>query len=459
MTQPIFRRTFVKHFATAGAALPGVLPLLVRAASPNGKLQCAFVGTGGVAGGHVGYVARIGENCVAYCDVEVARHAHAASLWPHAAAFQDYRQMFDKHHREMDVVFVGTPDHHHFPASAIAIQHGKHVYTQKPLTWSVGEARKLTELAARYKVATQMGNQGHANSGWRVLVAWIREGVIGHVKEVHSWSDRPIWPQGLEVGRPEGQDPIPSGLNWDCWVGPAPMRPFKATRRDSVANSDVTAYHPVVWRGWFDFGSGAMGDMACHTMDGVFWALDPGHPISVEPLYAPAHNGETFPKASILKWTFAATDQRPAFDAYWYDGGLMPPRPPELEADRQLPMGAGNLFIGTKGTIMVSGAYGDSPRIIPESKQLEIGRPRNPIQPSPGHFEEFIMAAKGERPIDFPQSNFAYAGPFTEVLQLGNVALRVRRKIDWDGLNMRITNVPEANQFLDREPRQGWKVV
>ena len=449
----------MKHAAFAGAVLPAVLPRLTRAASPNDRLNCAFVGTGGVAGGHVAYVNQIKENCVAYCDVEIARHAHAAQLWPQAGAYQDYRRMFDKHHDEIDAVFVGTPDHHHFPASAIAIQHGLHCYTQKPLTWSVGEARKLTELAARYKVATQMGNQGHAGSGWRLLVAWIREGVIGDVKEVHCWSDRPIWPQGLEISRPQGEDSVPQGLDWDCWLGPAPVRPFKATRRDTVANVDVTAYHPVVWRGWFDFGSGAMGDMAPHIMDGMFWALDPGHPTSVEPLFAPAHNGETFPKASILKWAFPAKNGRPGFEAYWYDGGLMPPRPAELEAGRELPIGAGSLFVGTKGTILASGAAGDSVRVIPEARQREIGRPKNPIEPSPGHFEEFIMAAKGEKPIDFPKSNFAYAGPFTEVLQLGNVALRVRRKIEWDGAAMKVTNHGDANQYLDREPRAGWKVV
>ncbi len=457
MSHRTTRRTFVKQMTTAGLVLSAAMPPLLRAASPGGKLNVAFVGTGGVAGGHVQAMSSMGQNCPCYADVDIQRQAGAARLFPAAKAYQDYRQMFDQHHREIDAVFVGTPDHHHFPASAIAIQHGKHVYTQKPLTWSVGEARKLTELAARYKVATQMGNQGHALSGWRIVVAWIREGVIGQVKEVHSWSDRPIWPQGLEIGRPQGEDPVPAGFDWDIWVGPAPMRPFKKTRFDAVSNSQVTAYHPVVWRGWFDFGSGAMGDMACHTMDGLFWALDPGHPSSIEPLFAPAHNGETFPKASILKWTFPARGDRPGFDAYWYDGGLMPPRPPELEPDRQLPMGAGNLFIGTKGTIMVSSANGESPRIIPESKMQQIGRPKNPLDPSPGHFEEFVMAARGEKAIDFPKSNFAYAGPMTQTLQLGNVALRVRQKIEWDG--QKVTNVPQAHEYLDREPRPGWKVV
>jgi predicted dehydrogenase len=272
---------------------------------------------------------------------------------------------------------------------------------------------------------------------------WIHSGAIGHVTEAHTWSNRPIWPQGM--GRPEEVDEVPASLNWDVWLGPAPLRPFKAN-----------VYHRFNWRGWWDFGAGALGDMACHTMDGVHWALDPGHPDSIEPVALSPITAEAFPNASMIKWEFPRKGRRRAFTSYWYDGGLKPEKPEALELARELPT-TGNLFIGTKGTLLVSGDYGNSPRIIPESRMKEIGKPPQLLERSPGHIEEWVLASRGEKPLDFPKSSFSYAGPFSEMILLGNVALRVGRRIEWDGPNMQVTNLPEANQYINKEYRQGWR--
>jgi predicted dehydrogenase len=388
------------------------------------NVRIAFIGTAGIGGYHLENAADLGLGCPCYCDVDSRNFGQAAELYPHARQYQDYRQMFDKEHKNIDGVMIGIPDHHHYVATMIAMQLGKHVYTQKPLTHTPWEARQLVAAARKYKVATQMGNQGHAKEGWRLVYEWIHSGALGQIREVHTWTDRPIWPQGIE--RPEGEDVVPASLNWDVWLGPAPVRPFKKG-----------VYHQFNWRGWWDFGCGALGDMACHTMDGIFWALDPGYPTVIEPIALTAVNNETFPKASMIKWEFPAKGERAAFSAYWYDGGLMPTTPPELEYGRKL-ITTGNLFLGTKASLLVGGDYGDSPRIIPEAKMQE--------------------AVAGEKPIDFPKSNFDYAGPFTETVLLGNIALRVGRRLEWDGPNMRFTNIPEANAYLTKEYREGWKV-
>ncbi|MBI1374729.1 MAG: gfo/Idh/MocA family oxidoreductase [Phycisphaera sp.] len=471
MSRGTSRRSFIKHIAYAGATLPVVLPTLARAKSANSKLDLAFVATGGKAQVHLDTAAKFGHNCVAFTDVDKNAWGNAAKHWSDATAYDDYRKMFDKEGGKIDAVHVTTPDHHHFPAAAIALQQARpiHLYVQKPLTWSVWEARKLAEMAREKKVATQMGNQGHAAEGWRLVCEWIWQGAIGDVKEVHNWTNRPIWPQGRS--RPKNEEPVPANLNWDCWIGPAPMRPYSSEAGPGKSNWAKYCYHPFAWRGWFDFGAGALGDMACHTMDGQFWALGTDSPISVEPLKIVDITDEQFPNQSILKWEYAANDKRPAYTAYWYDGGLFPEKPDNV---RKLP-NTGNLFIGTKGTILVAGDYGNSPRIVPEELMQQVGKPKPMIERAPdsaeytgnkklGHFEdnhhlEFYMAAAGEKPIDFPKSNFSYAAPMTESIQLGNVALRAGTKIEWDGKNMKITNVPDANRFINREPRAGWKVV
>ncbi len=479
------RREFLHETLAAGALLAGAPALLAAqdsAATPPGKapappdpssepppaasapakkspyadLRVAFIGTAGIGNFHLDHAEDFGLACPCYADVDTKHYERIAKMYPHAKAYQDYREMFDKEHKNIDAVMVGTPDHHHYPATMIAMKLGKHVYTQKPLTHTVWEARQLALAADKYKLATQMGNQGHAKEGWRLVYEWIRSGAIGDVKAVHNWTDRPIWPQGVE--RPEGDETPPSNLDWDVYCGPAPLRPFKGG-----------TYHPFNWRGWWDFGAGALGDMACHTMDGMFWALEPGHCTSVETMACSSVNDETFPKSSIVKWEFPARElstpqpgggskpwHRPAFTAYWYDGGLVAPYPSDLELPRKLPP-TGNLFIGTKASIVVAGDYGDSPRIYPESRMQEIGKPAQLLERSPGHVKEWVMACVGEQPIDFPKSNFHYAAPFTETVQLGNVALRYGRKLMWDGPNLTVTNLAEANQFVTKAYREGWK--
>jgi predicted dehydrogenase len=437
------RRIFLKRMAATGAAV-AVAPSILRAASPNEKLTIAYIGTGGMGGGHVSEFQKLGAACVCFCDTDKNAWGNALKLYPDAKGYTDYREMIDKHAKEFDAVTVGIPDHHHYPATILALRAGKACYTQKPLTHTVWEARQLAIAAKKYKVATQMGNQGHAGEGWRLLYEWVRSGAIGDVKEVHSWTNRPIWPQALS--RPAGEDPVPDTLNWDSWIGPAPMRPYK---KDT--------YHNFKWRGWWDFGAGALGDMACHTQDGIFWALDPGHPISVEVLEATEPTLEQFPNKSIIKWEYPAKGDRPGFVSYWHDGNLKPNRPADLEEGRNLP-GTGNLFVGTKGTIMIAGDYGDSPRIIPEAKMKEIGKPPKMLERSEGHYKEFFLAAKGDKPIDYPKSNFAYAGPMSESILLGNVALKVGvgKKLIWDGPNLKVTNIPEANKYVNKEYRKGW---
>lgn len=453
------RRTFLKRAAAAGATwsiLPAfgcagagrrTAPLAARAPEtiPDSfpDLRVAYIGTGGIGGHHLEETVKLGVQCPCYCDIDTRRYKKYAEQYPAARPYQDYRVMFDREHKNFDAVMVGTPDHHHYPATIIAMQLGKHVYTQKPLTHTPWEARQLTHAARHYKVATQMGNQGHADEGWRLVYEWIHSGALGDITAVHTWTDRPIWPQGVE--RPEKEDAVPAELDWNLWLGPAPLRPYAEG-----------VYHPFNWRGWWDFGAGALGDMACHTMDGLFWALDPGHATAIEPVARTAVNDETFPKASIVKWEFPARGPRPAFVAYWYDGGLMPTIPRELEFGRRLPS-TGNLFMGTKASLLVSGDYGNSPRVFPEKRMRDIGKPPQLLERSPGHVKEWVMAAAGVAPRDYPKSNFAYAGPFSETVLLGNIALRLGRRLEWDGPRMKFTNVPEANQYLTKEYRAGWK--
>ena len=446
------RREFLKTLAAAGIASAslGTTGRLLRAQTtapielPGKRLRMAFIGTGGKGTEDIGNFAGLGVTCACYCDVDTHHFTDVAKHFPGAKAFQDYREMFDKMHNEFDAVTVSIPDHGHYPATRLAMHYDKSVYTQKPLTHTVWEARQLTEAHKTYKHATQMGNQGRANEGCRIIYEWIHQGAIGDVTEVHTFTNRPIWPQG--INRPAGSDPVPAELAWDTWLGAAPVRPYK---------KDV--YHPFKWRGWIDFGCGALGDMGCHTLNAMFMALEPGYPTSVEPISDSGMHKESYPQSAALKWLFPSNGKRPGFTLFWYDGGRKPPRPPELEADREMP-GTGCYFVGTKGTMLVAGDYNDSPRLIPEARLKEIGKPKRVLERSVGHYKEFVLAALGDKPLDFCKSNFGYAAPMTETIDLGNVALRAGRKIEWDGPAMRITNVPEANALLTKEYRAGWKV-
>jgi hypothetical protein len=287
-----------------------------------------------------------------------------------------------------------------------------------------------------------MGNQGHSGEGIRLTVEWIRDGAIGDVREVHSWSNTGVDWAGYRVARPKETPPVPAGLNWDLWLGPAPHRPYHI------------AYAPYNWRGWWDFGTGAIGDMACHNMDPAFWALDLGHPVSVE-ASSTGINPETTPFGSIVRYQFPARRSMPPVTVTWYGGGLMPPRPEELEPGRELTgNGNGILFVGDKGKIMCPG-WGGNPRIIPETKMRAYQVPSKTIPRSNGHHRDWIEACKGGRPAS---SHFDYAGPMTEVILLGNVALRTGKKVSWDGANMKATNAPEADQYIRPEYRNGWTI-
>lgn len=451
--QATSRRTFLTSAAGAALGLTLAPTRIVSGKPSNPRPNVAFVGTGGRGSNHVRKMASMDVNCPCFCDVDQRKQKPARKRWPDARAYQDYRRMFHEMGDQIDAVFVSTPDHHHFPASAMAMQRNIHVYCEKPLTWSPVEARKLKQLAVQRDLVTQMGNQGHASNALRDVIGYIRSGAIGEIKEVHSWTNRPIWPQGMT--RPDRSDPVPDYLNWNTWLGPAGKIPF-------VKNT----YHPFKWRGWYPFGTGALGDMACHVMDAMFWSLKPGRPNSVELVEVEKHNAYSYPVKSTVKWTFPKRGNRPAFDAYWYDGkrkfNHKPPRPDEISKETWKKQNTGNLYIGTKGKLRIFGAYGKNHRILPESLAKEVGKPDPEYvpQPSPGHHKEFLLGVQGKGP-EFPRSNFSYAGPMNETILLGAVAQRrgnVGTALKIDGEDLQITNDSRANQLLRRTPRDGWNV-
>ena len=436
--QPLSRRSLLKGAASL-AALAGVAGSLPAASTavrrprkmqPGQKLNIACVGCGGK--GQTDVEAMGGENIVALCDVDWSKAKRVAQQYPDVPKFQDYRVMLRELDERIDAVTVTTPDHMHFPIAKMAIEMGKHVYVQKPLTHTVWEARQLAELARRHQVATQMGNQGQAEEGVRVLCEYVGSGAIGPVREVQVWTNRPIWPQGIE--RPKETPPVPTTLNWDLWLGVAPARPYHP------------AYHPFKWRGWFDFGTGALGDIGCHSFAPIQRALKLGPPSSVEAVSSPLAK-EAFPLASIVRYQFPARGDLPAVKLTWYDGGLKPERPAELEAERTLGEG-GTIFVGDKGVIY-------NGRLLPESRMHNQPPPPRTLPRSPGHYQEWLHACKGGEPAG---SNFDIAGPQAETILLGNIALRTQKRLLWDAENLRITNVPEANEQLRPRYREGWDV-
>jgi len=403
---------------------------------PSEKLNIAAIGAGGRGGGDIGAVSS--ENIVALCDVDEKNAAETFGRFPKAKKYRDFRKMLERE-KNIDAVIVATPDHTHAVATMMAIKMGKHVYCEKPLTYSIYEARELAKAASEAKVATQMGNQGHSGEGNRLICEWLRDGAIGPVREVHAWTNRPIWPQGID--RPKETPRVPKTLDWDLWLGPAPNRPYNP------------AYLPFKWRGWWDFGTGALGDMACHIIDSPFWALKLGQPISVEASSTKV-NSETYPLASTVHYHFPAREGMPPVKLTWYDGGIRPPQPEELEPGRRMGSdNGGTLFVGEKGKL-VCGCYGNSPRLIPEAKMAAYKRPPKTIPRVRGHHQDWVQACKGGKPAC---SNFDYAGPLTETVLLGNLAIRnPGKKLYWDGPNMRFTNNDEANKYIHRKYRQGW---
>ena len=441
MSKKISRRDFIGSAAAAAFTIvprrvlggPGYTP-------PSETVMVAGVGVAGMGSGDLRSIARCDAKIVALCDVDQEYAAKTFRQYPDAKVYIDYRKMLEKE-KNIDAVMVATPDHTHAVVSMAAIKRGKHVYCEKPLTHSVYEARKIKEAAAQAKVATQMGNQGHSGEGIRLTCEWIWDGAIGTVREAHSWSDTGYWTHGL-TARPQKTPPVPATLNWDLWLGPAPSRPYHP------------AYTPYNWRGWWDFGTAAIGDMACHNMDPAFWALKLGHPTTIEACSS-HFTSETVADANIIRYQFPAREDMPPVTLTWYDGGLMPPRPEELEPGRK--MGSnGILFIGDKGKI-ICGGWAGSPRLIPETKMREYAQKRPPrtLARSPGHRSEWVNACKGG-PI--PHGNFDYSAHLAEVVLLGNIAVRTGEKIQWDGPNMKATNVPEADKYIKPAYREGWSL-
>ncbi|MGQ9525829.1 MAG: Gfo/Idh/MocA family protein [Armatimonadota bacterium] len=438
MTDSLTRRELLERAAIAGATVAvggfrlaeaGPAP---KRKSPNEKLNIAGIGVGGMGANDINAVST--ENIVALCDVDDAYAAKTFQRYPKAKKYHDFREMLEKE-KSIDAVVISTPDHVHAVATAMAIKLGKHVYCQKPLTRTVSEARAITELARKYKVTTQMGNQGHPS--YVRLVELIQSNVIGPVTEVHVWTDRPIWPQGLS--RPAETPPVPPTLKWDLWLGPIKERPYHP------------AYHPFAWRGWWDFGTGALGDMACHLMDGAFWALKLKYPTTVEAEGEP-RLPESGPLWSIVRYEFPRRGDMPPVRLTWYDGGKLPSA--DLLEGVQLPKGSnGSLFIGEKGKILVE--HGAPPRLLPESKFADVKLPDPYLPRVDDHYQEWVRACKTGGPTG---SNFDYAGPMTEAILLGNVAFRVGQKITYDARRMKAVNCPEADRYINHEYRKGWSL-
>jgi predicted dehydrogenase len=434
MSKRLNRRRFLQHTA-AGAGLVILSgSAAVRSYAANNKLTTALVGVGGRGGAHFGAAA--GENLIAICDADEPRMAKALKGRPALKGYTDYRRLFDAH-KDLNAVFIATPDHNHFPAAMRAVAGGAGVYVEKPMTHSLWEVRTLTEAVRARKVASQLGNQGHSDAGWRSLCEYIWAGAIGDVTEVHFVTNRPTWPQGVD--RPPSK-PVPDGLNWDAWIGPAPYRDY----HDNL--------HAFKWRGWLDFGAGALGDMGCHIMDGAVWALRLGEADTVEvEAESSGVNGETYPKWSIVTYRFPARGSMPPVALKWFDGGKRPPRPADLEPERKEDYDS--VFLGTKGT-MVAGTYGGGARIIPESKRQATPRPPETIPRSPkGHHGDFLEACRGGPPAG---SNFDYSGPLTEIVLLGNLAIRLGQKITFDVKTLKARNCPQADALIHRAYRPGW---
>lgn len=443
----ISRRKFIGNVATAAAGIT-ILPSFTVGGpgrfSPSDKLNIAGIGVGGVGASNIKKMSN--QNIVALCDVDWDYAAGTFKSYPNAKKYKDYRKMFDEMGNQIDAVVIATPDHTHAIATTAAMRMGKHVYVQKPLTHTVYESRVLRELANETKVATQMGNQGNSGEGIRKTCEWLWDGAIGEVTEVHAWTNRPIWPQGLE--RPEETPSLPPTLDWDLFIGPAQWRPYHPS------------YTPWNWRAWWDFGTGALGDMACHIMDPVFMALQLGYPSAVQGSSTQV-NTESAPHSSTIYYEFPERKKHkklkmPPVSLTWYDGGLLPKRPEELK-DGQI-MGdssGGVIFVGTKGKLMC-GCYGRNPILLPEELNNDYKRPepsmrRIPEAMSGGHEMDWVRACK-ESPENRIETSscFNYSGPLNEMVVMGNLAIRLqdlKRKLLWDGENMKITNLSDDDEI------------
>jgi len=443
-SEKMSRRKFISTGAAATAAFT-IVPRHVLGGKgivpPSDKLNIAAIGAGGK--GHSDIKAASTENIIALCDVDDERAAKTYAEYPKAKTYKDFRVMLDKE-KSIDAVTVSTPDHFHTVAAITALRMGKHVFVQKPLTHSVAEARLMREEARKYpKLATQMGNQGHAGEGGRLTCEWIWSGAIGDVREVHCWTNRPVWKTGMD--RPTEIVSVPPTMDWNQWIGPAPWRPYNP------------AYAPWSWRAWVDFGTGALGDMGAHIFDHPYWALKLEYPETVQ-ASSTKFNGDSWPVAEKITYTFPARGNMPPLKLIWYDGGLMPERPDFIEPGRKMGDGDGGvLYVGDKGALM-HGCYGNSPRLLPETKMKGFKQPEKTIPRSPGIMQEWIQAIKEGKQSS---TKWEYSSKLVETMMLGNVAVRVQDKntvLEWDGKKGEITNLPEANEYLGRKYRKGWEL-
>ena len=439
----ISRRRFVGDVATGLSFTIVPRHVLGRGfVAPSDKLNIACIGVGGMGATDVRGVGKT-ENIYALCDVDDRQAAQSFAAFPQAKRFKDFRVMLDKEGKNIDAVTVSTPDHTHTVAGIMAMKLGKHTRIQKPLARTLWEVRQLEDAARKYKVATQMGNQGHAEEGTRQIREWVEAGAIGTVREIQLWTNRPIWPQALE--RPLEEYYTPSWIDWDLWLGPAPARPYHP------------AYAPFKWRGWWDFGTGALGDIACHSMDASFWALDLGYPMRIEAESTKLFS-ETAPACSRIIYSFAAKGNRPEIKVVWRDGSLYPPRPKEITDPLAWPFDtSGQMWIGDSGKL-IAGIYGESPKLLDAARQAEITA-HPPAQRYPrteGVYAEWIAACKGGPPAG---SNIAdHSGPLTEMVLLGNLAVRTAQALDVNPQTGDVLNATIPEEYLRPRYRQGWSL-
>ena len=435
MMMKITRRRMLRNTTLAGVGL-WLSGRPARGESPNEKLDIAVIGVGGRGAGNLEGVK--GENVVALCDVDSDRLGGAAAQFPHAKTYADFRKMLDEMDQQFDAVLVSTPDHTHAPAGVAAMKAGKHCYCEKPLTHNIFEARTMIELAKKHKLATQMGTQIHALGNYRRAVELVQCGVIGEVGDVYVWLgakfDGPQRPQAvIQPDAPTDTPPVPKNLDWDLWLGPAPERPYHP------------AYAPFKWRYWWTFANGTLGDFFCHYCDLAFWALKLRHPSTVE-AEGPVHP-ESAARWAVVKQEYAARGDLPPVTLHWCNGGAWP----AIVKERDVPQWPnGVLFVGTKGMLLSD--Y-QRHRLLPKSQYTDFERPEPTIPDSIGHHQEWIQACKTDR---ITTCNFDYSGALTEAALLSNVALRTGEKLQWDAENLKATNCPAADEYLQRRYREGW---
>jgi predicted dehydrogenase len=456
------RREFLKQTGLAGIGfwIAGSVTL-AQSESPNDKLNFACIGVGGKGSSDTDHVGKLGT-VVALCDIDDNTLDRKAEKFPKAKKYNDYRTMLEEMGKQIDAVTVSTPDHTHAPAAIMAMKMKKHVYCQKPLTHDVYEARLMRETAQKQGVCTQMGNQGTAEDKLRQMVEIIRAGAIGPVREAHVWTNRPIWPQAPGVmSRPADTPPVPKHIHWDLFLGTAPERPY------ALYKDGKPAYHPFNWRGWWDFGTGALGDMGCHTANMPFMALKLGHPTSVAAECGDL-NPETCPSWASVVLEFPARGDMPPVKFFWYEGQKHAKKnlPPTELFKGENPTSSGSLLVGDKGILYSPHDYGAQCKLLPvkDFEGYTVPAKSLPRITDTAHPDidqnmkrEWIAAIKANKP-EIALSNFSYAGMLTEAILLGNVAIRTGKKLAWDGPNLKATNCPEADQYIKREYRKGWAI-